>query len=142
MADTNKTTPTKATPAKAAPAEKPTGDDWDKTGSTQSSSQTGNPGEKNVDGVQPVTNDNLSSEVAKGFDAGHEHTIGDDPARTAQLGYHCSMCGRPVNAEGTEHLTDSAGQDGDVSQHRIMAVADDWPSVQLKIDDPAKRKTS
>jgi hypothetical protein len=66
-----------------------------------------------------------------------EHVLGDDPRRVqAQLsgGYHDSISGRPVDAEG--NFTDG-GEDGPVAKHRIVAT--NWPQERERIDDPAKR---
>jgi hypothetical protein len=67
-----------------------------------------------------------------------EHVLGDDPRRVqAQLegGYHDSLSGRPVDADGS--FTDG-GTDGPIPKHRI--VANNWPQERERIDDPAKRE--
>ncbi len=68
-----------------------------------------------------------------------EHVLGDDPRRVAhKSGYHDSLTGRPVNESGTFVDTATAGSEGPVPKHRI--VADDWPNEREKIDDSAKRE--
>lgn len=67
-----------------------------------------------------------------------EHVLGDDPRRVAhKSGYHDSLTGRPVDAEGN-FADNSAPGEGPIPKHRI--VADDWPTRQERIDDPAKRE--
>ena len=53
-----------------------------------------------------------------------EHVLGDDPRRVAasQGGYHDSLSGRPVDADG--YVKDNVGE-GPIPEHRI--VANDWP---------------
>jgi hypothetical protein len=64
-----------------------------------------------------------------------EHALGDDPNRVAQdpNGFHDSLSGRQVDEAGM--FLDGSG--GPIEKHRI--VANNWPEVQEKIDDPAKR---
>lgn len=117
------------------------------TSATQESSApvtTGDPGTPGPlqSPANPTGDPNVSTGPvgdAQVIDA-QEHVLGDDPRRVqAQLagGYHDSVSGRPVDAEGNYTDGQTVGE-GPVEPHRI--VANDWPATRERINDPAKRE--
>lgn len=67
-----------------------------------------------------------------------EHVLGDDPRRVAAQvgGFHDSLSGRPVTADG--HFADGQGlrDQGPIPEHRI--VADDWAERRAEADAEAE----
>lgn len=77
--------------------------------------------------------DQTQTEDNAGRVLSNEHTLGNDPARTAgkEFGWHDSVSGRAVSEEGV--FLDGTGEDDRVPPHRI--VANNWPEVR-EADEP------
>jgi hypothetical protein len=133
MATGNKPTP--------ASADKPTTDEKPRAQVAKQGTGVTNPAPLVENAANPEGKPDVSTGPVGDTDVidAQEHVLGDDPRRVkAQLegGFHDSLTGAPVDAEGNFVEASRAGQ-GPVPKHRI--VADAWPTEREKLDDPAQR---
>lgn len=70
-----------------------------------------------------------------------EHVLGDDPRRVAAQvgGFHDSLSGRPIDADGNYTDRGAVGSIGEEQVPPHRRVANDWGTSREKINDPANR---